>query len=171
MVNKLPPDSTCNRAALLRALHAGHACSSIGTALYFTGLGAGLALIAAHGSAMQNADPALIACGIAQLAGPVVSCIGGDISSNAMESCYPGYERHKGWRYYGTSWALMAADVVVAFAGTALAQGINNPAGNPALGLVTLGAVVVIGIDADINIIKAVVCPLAYSSRALRMVQ
>ncbi len=171
---KLPDLPASNKALLLSSLNEGHTVSVVGTSMYFTGFGVGIAsLIANANSPSRGMRSVMITSSIVQLAGPIVSCIGGDISSKAMNLYYEGYGWHRGWHYYGNSWGLFLADVGVAFAGSFLAAGAggNNPTGGDLIAVATIGAVVIIGVCADIDVIKAVISPLNYSSTAIKMVE
>ena len=151
---------------LIQSLKTGSTLSTIGNLMYFTGFGVGLISILSS-SDSHGPNGLTITCSAIQLAGPILSCIGGDISSKAMNRNYWQYGNHNGWHDYSAAWGLAVTDILLAFIGS----GIANSSQSDAIGWATVGAVAVIGITADIYMIKSVVGPLKYSNRAMHEVE
>lgn len=115
--------SYADSLSLHLSLDKGRSVSTIGNYLFFTGWGLQLIALLFDGFGSPTIAVSSLSFGsIFRLSGPIISCIGGDISSKAINIYCPGYKQHKGWKYYILSWELYGADVGLAYLGASIAN-------------------------------------------------
>jgi hypothetical protein len=140
-----------------------------GVALWGAGLGLQLVssmLLPEQGSSSLSLSVQVLGTGVA-LTAPIASCRGGDRVWRVMRKRHPGYPRHKGWRYYRTSWILNGLQLATALIGAGIAAGSTDDAVLGATAVVRVG----LGLVSYLSYVRSVFAPLRYTRQALREVR
>jgi len=159
-INKLHL-SFSDSLSLHLSLNKGKSVATLGNYLFFTGWGLQLIALLFDGFGNSTIGISSLTIGSAfRFSGPIISCIGGDISSKAMNTYCHGYEKHKGWKYYLLSWELYGADIAIGFLGGAIVSSTHSQP----IAITTVVVGTAVGLAAIFTEAESVVKPRIYCS-------